>query len=195
MKFEQIFKKIYNNFMKKIANEAVKIASGTTKTGKNTRRIMGIDPGLASTGWGIIDFDGIRFSLVDYGCIETKNTVEHANRLVEIYDTLQSQIDFYNPTESSMETLYFAKNVTSAMGVAEARGVVTLCLAKNNLHLGEYTPNTIKQSVTGTATADKKLVQNCVKLLLGMDHIPKPDHAADALAAAITHANSSVIAV
>ena len=167
-----------------------KNSMNSTIANKKTR-ILGIDPGLASTGWGVIDYDGMHFTLVDYGCIETESTCEHGKRLAEIYQVIQNQIEYYKPTESSMETLYFAKNVTSAMGVAEARGVVTLALTQNGLPLGEYSPNTIKQSVSGTATADKKLVQNCVKILLGMKEIPKPDHAADALAAAITHANCS----
>jgi crossover junction endodeoxyribonuclease RuvC len=88
-----------------------------------------------------------------------------------------------------METLYFARNVTSALTVSEARGVITLCLAQNVIPLGEYTPNTIKKSVSGTASADKKVVQEYVKLLLGLPEVPEPDHAADALAAAITHIN------
>ncbi|MDY6031688.1 MAG: crossover junction endodeoxyribonuclease RuvC [Treponemataceae bacterium] len=158
---------------------------------QDKRRILGIDPGLASTGWGVIESDGIHFKLIDYGCIETESSMEHGKRLVEIYNIITNVINDYKPTESSMETLYFAKNVTSAMSVSQARGVVTLALTQNNLSLGEYTPNAIKQSVTGTATANKKLVQGCVKMLLGMDHIPKPDHSADALAVAITHATSS----
>ena len=153
------------------------------------KRILGIDPGLGSTGWGVIETDGIRYKLIDYGCIETDSKKDHSLRLIEIYDTLQSTIDFYKPETACMESLFFARNVTSALSVAEAKGVVTLCIAKNNLDLTEYTPNTIKQSVSGTATADKKIVQNSVKLLLGMDHIPNPDHASDALACAITHAN------
>jgi crossover junction endodeoxyribonuclease RuvC len=88
-----------------------------------------------------------------------------------------------------METLYFARNVTSALTVSEARGVVTLCLAQNVIPLGEYTPNMINKSVSGTASADKKTVQEYVKLLLGLPEVPEPDHAADALAAAITHIN------
>ena len=90
-----------------------------------------------------------------------------------------------------METLFFARNVTSAMGVAEARGVVTLCLAQHNIPLGEYQPNQIKQAVTGTASADKELVERYVKILLGLKTEPKPDHAADALAGAITHLHYS----
>lgn len=153
--------------------------------------ILGIDPGLASTGWGIIDSDGTRFRLISYGCIETDSKQNHSLRLLEIYNKILAVINEFNPDQASMETLYFAKNVTSALGVSEARGVVSLCLAQNAIPLTEYSPNTIKQSVSGTATADKSLVQRCVKMLLGLQEIPKPDHAADAIAAAITHVNST----
>ena len=153
--------------------------------------ILGIDPGLASTGWGIIDSDGTRFRLISYGCIETDSKQNHSLRLLEIYNKILAVINEFNPDQASIETLYFAKNVTSALGVSEARGVVSLCLAQNAIPLTEYSPNTIKQSVSGTATADKSLVQRCVKMLLGLQEIPKPDHAADAIAAAITHVNST----
>ncbi|MCR5765708.1 MAG: crossover junction endodeoxyribonuclease RuvC [Treponema sp.] len=157
------------------------------------RRILGIDPGLASTGFGIIDYEDNRMKLVTYGVIETKAEEKHGTRLVAIYNKLCAVISEYQPAEAAMETLYFAKNVTSAMAVAEARGVVALCLAQNCIPCGEYTPNQIKQSVTGTAGADKKLVEKYVKLLLGLETEPKPDHAADALAGAITHLNFSSV--
>lgn len=153
--------------------------------------ILGIDPGLASTGWGVIDSDGTRFRLISYGCIETDSKQNHSLRLLEIYNKILAVINEFKPDQASMETLYFAKNVTSALGVSEARGVVSLCLAQNAIPLTEYSPNTIKQSVSGTATADKSLVQRCVKMLLGLQEIPKPDHAADAIAAAISHVNST----
>ena len=152
-------------------------------------RVLGIDPGLASTGWGIVDFCQNRFKMVDYGVIETSADSPRGERLSAIYTRITNIIMEYHPSEAGMETLYFAKNVSSAMAVAEARGVVTLCLSQNCVLLGEYTPIVIKQSVSGCATADKKLVQDFVKLLLGLETIPKPDHAADALAAAITHIN------
>lgn len=159
---------------------------------KKIRRILGIDPGLASTGYGIIEYSENRYRYITHGVIETNAKDKHSQRLLEIYNKLTAIILEYKPTDASMETLYFAKNVTSAMGVAEARGVVTLCFAQNVIPLGEYTPNIIKQTVTGTAKADKKLVQNCVKLLLGLSEIPDPDHAADALAAAITHIHTAI---
>lgn len=155
------------------------------------RKVLGIDPGLASTGWGIIHVDGNRFKYIAHGVIETDSKEKHQQRLLKIYTNLTNVILEYKPTEAGMETLYFAKNVTSALSVAEARGVVTLCLAQNVISLGEYTPLTIKQCVVGSAKAQKKHVQEYVKLLLGLSTIPKPDHAADALAAAITHVHSS----
>ena len=155
----------------------------------STIRIIGIDPGLANTGIGIIDVVNGVPHLVTYGVIETKVEEEKSKRLLFIYENLSSIIDEFKPQEASMETLYFARNVTSALSVAEARGVVTLLFAQKGIPLTEYTPNTIKLSVTGTAAADKKLVEQYVKILLHLEKEPKPDHAADALAGAITHLN------
>ena len=155
----------------------------------STIRIIGIDPGLANTGIGIIDVVNGVPHLVTYGVIETKVEEEKSKRLLFIYENLASIIDEFKPQEASMETLYFARNVTSALSVAEARGVVTLLFAQKGIKLTEYTPNTIKLSVTGTAAADKKLVEQYVKILLHLEKEPKPDHAADALAGAITHLN------
>ncbi len=152
-------------------------------------RIIGIDPGLANTGIGIIDVVNGVPHLVTYGVIETKVEEEKSKRLLFIYENLSSIIDEFKPQEASMETLYFARNVTSALSVAEARGVVALLFAQKGIKLTEYTPNTIKLSVTGTAAADKKLVEQYVKILLHLEKEPKPDHAADALAGAITHLN------
>ncbi len=163
-------------------------SDNSKKTNKpSTRRILGIDPGLASTGWGVIDMCGSRLVHVAHGVIETTNTMKHQIRLLEIYNRVLAVLREYNPNEASMEALYFAKNVTSGLAVAEARGVVTLCLTQNTVPLVEYSPLSIKQCVVGSAKAEKKHVQQYVKLLLGLAEIPKPDHAADALAAAITH--------
>ena len=156
------------------------------------RRVLGIDPGLANTGFGLVDFCNGRYRMVSYGCITTGSDEPRGQRLLTIYNRLCAVIDEFRPTEAGMETLYFAKNARSAMGVSEARGVVTLCLAQHNIMLGEYTPNQIKQAVTGTTTADKALVERYVKLLLGLEREPKPDHAADALAGAITHLHFSL---
>ena len=157
----------------------------------STIRIIGIDPGLANTGIGIIDAVNGVPHLVTYGVIETKTTEEKSKRLLYIYNNLSTIIDQFKPHQASMESLFFAKNVTSAMPVAEARGVITLLFEQKGVPLTEYTPNTIKLSVTGTASADKKLVEQYVKILLRLKTEPKPDHAADALAGAITHLNST----
>ena len=160
---------------------------------KKTRRVLGIDPGLASTGFGIVDFKDGRYRMVSYGVIETAAHTPHSERLLAIYNRLCMVIDEFKPDEAGMETLYFARNTSSAMGVAEARGVVTLCLAQHAVRLGEYTPNQIKQAVTGTASACKELVETYVKILLSLEIEPKPDHAADALAGAITHLHYSSV--
>ncbi len=165
--------------------------SGFFVSGQKLRRVLGIDPGLASTGYGIVDFVGSRYRLVQYGVISTEAGEPHGQRLLKIYSRLVALVQEYQPSEAAMETLYFAKNVSSAMSVAEARGVVTLCLAQHCIPLGEYTPNNIKQAVTGVGSSGKAAVQEFVRLLLGMEAVPKPDHAADALAAAITHINSA----
>lgn len=166
-------------------------ASENTASRKKIKRVLGIDPGLANTGFGIVDFCDGKYRMVSYGCITTKKELSHGERLLTIYSRMCAVIDEFRPDEAGMETLYFAKNVTSAMGVAEARGVVTLCLAQHCIKLGEYQPNQIKQAVTGTTKADKELVERYVKILLGLKTEPKPDHAADALAGAITHLHYS----
>jgi crossover junction endodeoxyribonuclease RuvC len=158
------------------------------------RRILGIDPGLASTGWGVIDEVGSRIVHIAHGVIETTNQVEHQVRLLEIYNHILNILREYKPDEASMEALYFAKNVTSGLAVAESRGVITLCLAQNAVPLSEYSPLSIKQCVVGSARAEKKHVQQYVKILLGLTQIPNPNHAADALAVAITHTmNASTV--
>ena len=154
-------------------------------------RVIGIDPGLANTGFGIIDFDGKNISLVSYGVIETDSNDSHENRLLSIYTRMRAVIKEFKPDCAEMETLYFARNVTSALAVAEAKGVLTLSLSQDKIPLFMYTPNQIKYAVTGTKNADKETVQNCVKLLLHLKETPKPDHASDALAGAICHINSS----
>lgn len=159
---------------------------------KHIRRVLGIDPGLANTGFGIVDYVNGRYRMVSYGCISTGADEPHGQRLMKIYSNLCAIIDEFKPDEAGMETLFFAKNASSAMSVAEARGVVTLCLAQHGIKLGEYQPNQIKQAVTGTTKADKVLVEKYVKILLGLEVEPKPDHAADALAGAITHLHYGV---
>ena len=156
------------------------------------RRIIGIDPGLANTGFGVIDFENGRYRMVSYGCITTKATQTHSERLLTIYSRFQAIIQEFKPDESCMEALFFVKNVTSGITVAEAKGVVTLCLAQNAIELSEYKPNQIKKAVTGTANADKDLVERYVQLLLNLKEKPNPDHASDALACAICHIHSKI---
>lgn len=169
-----------------VDDSSSKSAFNYDRGGSGIRRVLGIDPGLASTGWGVIDFKANRYRLVKYGVVETGADEPHGQRLTAIYNRIVAVIEEFQPDECGMETLYFAKNATSAMAVAEARGIVTLALTQHCIPLFEYTPNTIKQSVSGSIKADKKIVQDYVKLILGLEVTPKPDHAADALAAAIT---------
>ncbi len=162
-----------------------------TSSSKKIKRILGIDPGLANTGFGVIDYSCGKYRMVSYGCITTNSTQSHSERLLVIYNRIQAVIDEFRPNEASMEALFFVKNVSSGISVAEAKGVVTLCLAQNVIPLCEYKPNQIKQAVTGSANADKALVEKYVQILLGLKEAPHPDHAADALAGAITHIHYS----
>jgi crossover junction endodeoxyribonuclease RuvC len=157
---------------------------------KIDRRIIGIDPGLASTGWGVVDYTGGKILYVDHGSIETKAGQPPAQRLFAIMESIRSVLDTYRPSEAAVEILYFARNVSSALPVAEARGVVFAVLAERGLPVHELRPNAIKQGVTGVAKAEKKQVQEMVRIILGLQEIPKPDHAADALGAAICAAHS-----
>ncbi len=150
-------------------------------------RIIGIDPGTGILGFGVIDTEGGKMSLVDAGVIRTPAHTPLDVRLEEIYDGLKEIIHDTKPSVMSIEKLFFARNVTTAMSVSHARGVAMLAGRKAKLPIAEYTPLQIKQTLTGYGKADKKQVQEMVKLQLGLQSIPKPDDAADALAAAITH--------
>lgn len=158
------------------------------------RRIIGIDPGLAHTGFGIIDCENSRISLVSYGVIETSSNDSHEVRLLYIYNKLLAILNEFRPTEAEMETLFFARNTTSALAVAEAKGVLNLCLVQQAIPIFMYSPNQIKCAVTGTKSADKDTVARYVQLLLNLKQPPRPDHAADALAGAITHFHSTLSA-
>ena len=155
-----------------------------------SRRIIGLDPGLAFSGWGIIEWDRIRIRHIAHGCIETRNDIPHARRLFALYERIKTVLDAYTPDESAMETLYFARNVTSALSVAEARGVIAMTLAQRGLSVREFSPKVIKQAVVGRGGADKAQVQEMVRLILGLDAVPTPDHAADALGAAVCCAHT-----
>jgi crossover junction endodeoxyribonuclease RuvC len=151
-------------------------------------RIIGIDPGTGILGFGIIEVHGTKTLLVDAGVIRTPVHEDDAVRLQTIYEELTDIIVQAKPELMSVEKLFFARNVTTAMTVAQARGVVLLCGKQAGLTLFEYTPMQIKQAVTGYGKADKKQMQEMVRVLLQLEAIPKPDDAADALAAALTHA-------
>lgn len=151
--------------------------------------ILGIDPGLANTGWGLIEADGSRFRCLGYGCIRTQSSDDTACRCAAVHDGLARVVAKYRPSEAALENIYFNRNVTSAMATGQARGAALVAVAGAGLMVGEYGPGEIKLAVVGTGTADKDQVTFMVRTILGLDHDPKPDHAADALAAAICHAN------
>lgn len=151
--------------------------------------ILGIDPGLAHTGWGVVETRGSVCRARAYGCVETRSHESIDSRLGRIYDEVKAVIDRYGPTELAIENVYFGENVKSAVATAQARGAAIVACAKSGLSVGEYTPMQIKQAVVGTGAADKHQVMYMVRNVLALDHEPRPDHAADALAAAVCHAN------
>jgi len=151
-------------------------------------RILGIDPGTGILGFGVVEINGQNMTLVEAGVVRTPPHTPHDERLEEIYDAITEIIQTSKPDMVSIEKLFFSKNITTAMTVAEARGVVVLAARKAKLPIFEYTPMQIKQSLTGYGKADKKQVQEMVRMQLGLREVPKPDDCADALATAITHA-------
>lgn len=155
------------------------------------RIILGIDPGLAETGYGLIAVESNRFRHLDHGVIRTAAEDDPGSRLHELYQRLGELLDRFTPSDAGIESLYFARNVTSAIPVAQARGVVLLLLHERGITAAEYPPQAIKQAIVGQGRAEKHQVQDLVRVLLGLAEIPRPDHAADALAAAICHHNSS----
>lgn len=154
-------------------------------------RILGIDPGYATIGYGIIEYDNFRFKTISYGAITTTPDNTFPDRLCDIYKDMQTLIKTYNPTCLSIEKLYFNTNTTTAIDVAQARGVILLAARKNNLDIFEYTPLQVKQSITGYGRAEKHQVMEMVKNLLQLNSVPKPDDTADALALAICHGHTS----
>jgi len=150
-------------------------------------RIIGIDPGTGILGFGVIEVVKGKMKLVDAGVITTPAHTPHDERLEDIFDSLTAIISETKPDAMSIEKLFFAQNVTTAMTVSQARGVAILAGRKGGMLIAEYTPLQIKQTVTGYGKADKKQVQEMVRMQLGLAEVPKPDDCADALAAAITH--------
>lgn len=153
-------------------------------------RVLGIDPGIAIVGYGIIDVTGNKYSVIDYGAILTKSDMAFPNRLEKIYRDLDDIIKKYEPDDIAFEELFFNKNVKTAITVGQARGVEVVCAKINNKEIFEYTPLQIKQAVVGYGRAEKKQIQEMVKFMLNLKKIPKPDDVADALAVALTHAAS-----
>ena len=154
-------------------------------------RIIGIDPGTGILGFGVIEKNSAKLSMVDAGVIRTASDLSDSKRLKIIYDELSEIIGQTKPEAMAVEKLFFAQNVTTAMSVSQARGAVLLCGEQYGLSIFEYTPLQIKQATVGYGRADKKQVQEMVKAILKLDAIPKPDDCADALACAITHAHAA----
>ncbi len=152
--------------------------------------ILGIDPGLATMGYGIIEVLGDKRRVVQYGTLNTKAKSPTPQRLRTIFKGVTELIEMYRPEDVAFEELFFSKNVTTGMSVSAARGAAIVAAAEKSENLYEYTPMQIKQAVTGYGGADKHQVQQMVRLLLNMEEIARPDDAADALAVALTHANS-----
>lgn len=147
--------------------------------------VLGIDPGLATLGYGAVSYSSHKSSCVTYGCVTTTTDTDFANRLSLIYQGVLLLIDTHRPTYGAIEKLFFSKNTKTALAVAQARGVAILAFAQRAVPLFEFTPLEIKQAVTGYGRADKKQVQQMVRSLLCLKTIPRPDDAADALAVAL----------
>ena len=153
-------------------------------------RIMGIDPGTAITGFGLVEQEGSRLHLLDFGVIRTEPGIPDAERLLQIHREVGALLKNYRPDVLAIEELFFNKNSRTVLAVGQARGVVMLAAAQAELRVEEYTPLQVKMAVVGYGRAEKKQVQEMVKVLLGLPRPPKPDDAADALAVAICHAHS-----
>ncbi len=153
----------------------------------NSLRILGIDPGFGKIGYGVIDVNGTKAKSVCFGVIETDVEHEIPERLNKIFEDISKLIEDFRPDETAVEQLFFFRNVTTAIQVGEARGVILLALQRNGLPIFEYTPKQVKQAVTGYGKAEKGQIQKTMKLFLSLDSAPKPDDAADALAVAWCH--------
>ena len=151
------------------------------------RIVLGIDPGLANTGWGVVSQQGLRLSCLAYGCISTEVSTPLAQRLKTIHEQMGAVIERFHPSCVGIETVWFGQNITAAFATGQARGAALVACAESNLDVGEFTPRQIKLAVVGTGSAEKDQVQYMVRKLLSLDHDPQPDHAADALAAAICY--------
>ena len=152
--------------------------------------ILGIDPGIAIVGWGVLEYCGTKFKVIDFGSIQTPSTMSTEDRLCAIYDALGAIIEKYKPEQMAIEELFWNTNQKTGIRVSEARGVILLCGRMAGLQIHEYTPLQVKQAVVGYGRAEKKQVISMVTMLLGLPKPPKPDDTADALAIAICHGHS-----
>lgn len=153
--------------------------------------ILGIDPGYAIVGFGVVDYQSNHFTVLDYGAVTTNAHTDFCDRLEAIYDGIAAVMEKYSPHAVAIEKIFYNTNAKTVIDVSQARGVLALAAKKRGVELFEYTPLQVKQSVVGYGRAEKKQVQEMTKLLLNLKEIPKPDDAADALALAICHAHSS----
>jgi crossover junction endodeoxyribonuclease RuvC len=150
--------------------------------------VIGIDPGLARMGYGVLEVTKGEIRAVCYGCIETSGKdLRASERLLKIYTEVGILFEKYQPAQLSLEKLFFTRNISSAMGVSEVRGIILLAAEQRNIPVAEYTPNQVKQAITGSGRADKQQMQEMIKRLLRLTEIPKPDDAADALSIALCH--------
>ena len=154
-------------------------------------RVLGIDPGYAIVGWGVVEYIGNRFAPIGYGAVITEKDTPFEQRLVEIYEGVLDICKRYQPEALSIEKLYYQHNQTTVIGVAEARGVILLAAAQCGVPIYEYTPMQVKQAITGYGKAVKKQVQEMTRVLLHLPAVPKPDDTADALAMAITFCHTN----
>lgn len=155
--------------------------------GAANRTILGIDPGLANTGWGIVQQNGSRLECVAYGCVSTPASGELSQRLAKIHEQIDAVITRFHPSCLGIETVWFGQNITAAFATGQARGAALVACAEGGLEVGEFAPRQIKLAVVGEGGAEKEQVQYMVKRLLNLERTPQPDHAADALAAAICY--------
>ena len=154
-------------------------------------RILGIDPGIATIGFGVVDSEGNKQKLLQCGVISTPAHESLSSRLAQIYDDMTQLLDLFKPDAVSVEELFFNTNLTTGIAVAHGRGVILLACQKAGVRIYEYTPLQVKQGVAGYGRADKRQVMEMVKRLLKLDVIPRPDDAADALAIALCHARAA----
>ena len=154
-------------------------------------RVLGIDPGYAIVGWGVVEYTSNRFAPIGYGAVITEKDTPFEQRLVEIYESVFDICKRYQPEALSIEKLYYQHNQTTVIGVAEARGVILLAAAQCGVPIYEYTPMQVKQAITGYGKAVKKQVQEMTRVLLHLSAVPKPDDTADALAMAITFCHTN----